>query len=191
VTKTFATRLQCYDSINSSSQMLNRPHFGHGRDQTTALIWTSTTTTTTTPTTIAISTISTFLMSASSPSAQPSKPSTTPQPSQPPSDLPEEDCPICRDTLNVTDTIRDEVPVKIKCGHCFHYGCLTTLINDLSKFSNLCPNCRQEVCKRRPRCLKNGKTLDDVQAMEADGANMGEQERYLQDKHGDFVMAGT
>jgi hypothetical protein len=102
------------------------------------------------------------------------------------SDLPEEDCSICRDTLNVHETIRDEVPVKIKCGHCFHYGCLTTLINGISKFSNLCPNCRAEVCKRRPRRLKNGKKLDDAQGTE--GANGAEPERFLQDRHGDVVM---
>jgi hypothetical protein len=84
-------------------------------------------------------------------------------------DLSERECSICRDTLNIHETIRDGVSVKIKCGHCFHYGCLTTLIDGRSKFSNLCPNCRQEVCKRKPRRLKNGKELYNVQGTEIEG----------------------
>jgi hypothetical protein len=78
-------------------------------------------------------------------------------------DLPEEDCSICRDTLNVHETVRDEVPVKIDCGPTFHYGCLSTLINGISKFSNSCPNRRQEVCHRWPRRLKDGTEIESVQ----------------------------
>lgn len=61
------------------------------------------------------------------------------------SDLPEGDCSICRDTLNVHERAHVEIPVKIDCGHAFHYGCLGTLINGLAKFLNLCPNCRRPV----------------------------------------------
>jgi hypothetical protein len=101
-------------------------------------------------------------------------------------DLPEEDCSICRDMLDVHETVRDEVPVKVSCGHTFHYGCLSTLINGVSKFSNLCPNCRQEVCHRRPRRLKDGKELESAQISGAQGE--AEPERFLQDMYGDVVM---
>ncbi|KAH8628231.1 hypothetical protein IG631_18000 [Alternaria alternata] len=101
-------------------------------------------------------------------------------------DLSEEDCSICRDTLNVHETVRDEVPVKIDCGHTFHYGCLSTLINGISKFSNLCPNCRQKICSQRPKRLKDDEELQSARFP-------GEQDevepvRFLQDRYGDVVM---
>lgn len=102
------------------------------------------------------------------------------------SDLPGEDCTICRDVLNVHETVRDEVPVKIDCGHVFHYGCLSTLINGIAKFSNLCPNCRQMVCPRRPKRLKDDDELESAQIPEGpDEAGPG---RFLQDRYGDVIM---
>jgi hypothetical protein len=102
------------------------------------------------------------------------------------SDLPEEDCSICRNTLNVHETVRDEVPVKVDCGHTFHYGCLGTLINGLSQFSNLCPNCRHPVCDRRSRRLKDDDEIISVQALEEE--ELARVERFLQDRQGDVVM---
>jgi hypothetical protein len=102
------------------------------------------------------------------------------------SDLPEEDCSICRDELNVHQTVRDEVPVKAHCGHTFHYGCLSTLINGISKFSNLCPNCREEVCHRRPKRQKDSKELESAQ--NSGTRDEAEPGRSLQDRYGDVVM---
>ena len=103
--------------------------------------------------------------------------------------LPEEDCSICRDTLNVQETVRDEVPIKIECGHCFHYGCLSALINGIAKFSNLCPNCRHQICERRRRRSKDGKELESVQG---DGAHDRSEDEFvgrsLQNLEGDVVM---
>jgi hypothetical protein len=102
------------------------------------------------------------------------------------SDLPDDDCSICRDSLNVHERVQDEIPVKVECGHAFHYGCLTTLINGLRKFSNLCPNCRRPVCDRRPRRLKDGDELNSVQA--SDAQEQVVVERFLQYRYGDVVM---
>jgi len=47
--------------------------------------------------------------------------------------------------------MRDEVAVEVHCGHCFHYGCLNTLINGILEYSNICPNCRQTICPPRAK----------------------------------------
>jgi hypothetical protein len=82
--------------------------------------------------------------------------------------------------------VRDEVPVKAECDHTFHYDCLSTLINGLFKFSNLCPNCRRPVCDRRSRRLKDDEELISVHAL--DEEELARVERFLQDREGDVVM---
>jgi hypothetical protein len=107
------------------------------------------------------------------------------------SDLPEEDCSICRDTFNILSTSRDEVPVKIDCGHCFHYGCLGTLINGIQDYSNVCPNCRQKICPPRGKRQKDehqslyDAPLVGAKEVEARGADAVPN---LCDKEGDVVM---
>ncbi|KAI4644894.1 hypothetical protein J4E93_005692 [Alternaria ventricosa] len=102
------------------------------------------------------------------------------------SDLPEGDCSICRDTLNVHERAQDEIPVKTDCGHAFHYSCLGTLINGLADFSNLCPNCRRPICDHRPRQLKEDDELNGVQALDLE--EQAVVERFLLDRHRGVVM---
>ncbi|KAG9185101.1 hypothetical protein G6011_07645 [Alternaria panax] len=100
--------------------------------------------------------------------------------------LPEEDWSICRDTLNVQKTVREEVSVKVDFSHTFHYGCVSTLVNGVFKFSNLCPNCRQKVCHRRRRRLKDNKELESTQISEVQ--DEVEPGHFLQDRYGEVVM---
>jgi hypothetical protein len=42
------------------------------------------------------------------------------------------------------------VSVQLKtCGHFFHYRCLHDWFNGTSPNSNLCPECRARICKRK------------------------------------------
>jgi hypothetical protein len=108
------------------------------------------------------------------------------------SELRKEYCSICRDTLDIYAKMREEVPVKVECGHCFHYGCLNTLINGISKYSNACPNCRQTVCPPQEKRLKDEYTLSQP-ATPNDGVSGAASESALEasdprDKEGDVVM---
>jgi hypothetical protein len=58
-----------------------------------------------------------------------------------------EDCTICLEPFQIDQV--DPI-VQVPCQHCFHARCLETLVNGVSRFSNLCPNCRQQICERRP-----------------------------------------
>ncbi|KAF2846554.1 hypothetical protein T440DRAFT_521732 [Plenodomus tracheiphilus IPT5] len=107
------------------------------------------------------------------------------------SELHEEDCSICCETLNVSERVRKLVPIKTECGHCFHYGCLSELINGIYEFSNLCPFCRAEICPKRQQCLKkeyrtSGESTSDNSRSEQD--NEAISTRDLQDGSGDVVM---
>ncbi|KAH7093592.1 hypothetical protein FB567DRAFT_544930 [Paraphoma chrysanthemicola] len=108
------------------------------------------------------------------------------------SDLPEPDCSICRDSLDVSVTTRADVPLILQCGHCLHYGCLHTLINGISDFSNRCPNCRKEIAPRRAKRLKDeflssfSSTPDPGNMASVSGRE--DEGSDLQDKDGDVVM---
>ncbi|KAH7082701.1 hypothetical protein BKA63DRAFT_501474 [Paraphoma chrysanthemicola] len=108
------------------------------------------------------------------------------------SDLSEPDCSICRDSLDVSVTTRAKVPLKLRCGHCLHYGCLHTLINGISEFSNRCPNCREEIAPRRAKRLKDEFLLSVTSTPDPGNvvsASVREDEGSdLQDKDGDVVM---
>lgn len=110
------------------------------------------------------------------------------------SDLPEPDCSICMDDLDVSEMTRAEVPIKLKCGHCLHYGCLKTLINGVSGYSNRCPNCRQEIAPRRAKRLKDdhlrsSNSMSDSDRMAvAMASQYAEEGSNLRDKEGDVVM---
>jgi hypothetical protein len=56
------------------------------------------------------------------------------------------ECTICADSFDESGQA-----MQIPCGHLFHFQCLDSLINGISPFSNICPNCRQKICDRRPR----------------------------------------
>ncbi|KAF2832332.1 hypothetical protein CC86DRAFT_377514 [Ophiobolus disseminans] len=105
--------------------------------------------------------------------------------------LSEQDCSICRDMLNIYETSREEVPVKVECAHCFHYGCLTTLINGIANYSNSCPNCRKVICPSRKKCLKDTyKFYERLAPLPEETETMVEVKRdpLLCDKEGDVVM---
>ncbi|KAF2707815.1 hypothetical protein K504DRAFT_504038 [Pleomassaria siparia CBS 279.74] len=69
-------------------------------------------------------------------------------------------CSICTDALDPDTREEDEAPMSLGCGHIFHFRCLSNLINGISQFSNLCPNCRVQICEPRARKAVN----DDVSA---------------------------
>jgi hypothetical protein len=55
----------------------------------------------------------------------------------------DENCSICMEDYTF-------VSVKLdNCGHFFHYRCLHDWLNGTSPNSNLCPECRARVCKRK------------------------------------------
>lgn len=107
-------------------------------------------------------------------------------------ELPEQDCSICLDTLDTCSKMRENIPVKIKCGHCFHYGCLKTLINGVANYSNACPHCRQVICPPREKRLKCEKEINEMLTSSTGGmgaeSDTMESRSHLRDKEGDVVM---
>jgi hypothetical protein len=73
-------------------------------------------------------------------------------------------CNICLDTLDLNATGQSKTPMEVRCGHAhsFHFECLDDLINGISEFSNLCPNCRGSICERRARqAIAAGSVVND------------------------------
>jgi hypothetical protein len=73
-------------------------------------------------------------------------------------------CNICLERLDPNATDESNTPMKVRCGHAhsFHYKCLDSLINGISDFSNLCPNCRVPICERRARrVIAVGSAIND------------------------------
>ncbi|ANB12637.1 hypothetical protein AWJ20_897 [Sugiyamaella lignohabitans] len=51
------------------------------------------------------------------------------------------ECIICRDVMTLSTPDEDSQPVKIRCGHIFHYGCLFTWLQRTCR----CPTCRSSL----------------------------------------------
>ncbi|KAF1917667.1 hypothetical protein BDU57DRAFT_537312 [Ampelomyces quisqualis] len=70
-------------------------------------------------------------------------------------DHPPEDqnCTVCAEEYNqnqVENQRAEEECLKLNaCGHFFHHGCIDTWINGLLPNSNLCPECRTQICGER------------------------------------------
>jgi hypothetical protein len=62
----------------------------------------------------------------------------------------DEPCTICYEPMDGEVTGQYQ-PMKVPCGHCFHFECLEDLINGINKYSNLCPMCRQKISDPRPK----------------------------------------
>lgn len=62
-------------------------------------------------------------------------------------------CSICAEAVEQTGE-DDLAAVVTACGHHFHKGCLDHWVNESGmRTANLCPTCRAEMCKGRPRVL--------------------------------------
>lgn len=107
------------------------------------------------------------------------------------SSLEGEVCNVCVESL--ADNSHQAVKIDI-CGHFVHHGCLSALINNIQKWSNKCPACRQQIWPPR---AKRALVCDEVEEDESD-EGWEEDDEYqesedeeIEDRNEDTVQIGT
>jgi len=87
----------------------------------------------------------------------------------------DQNCTICAESYRIQDGQGTCVRLR-NCGHHAHYHCIDEWLNGVAKNSNLCPECRNEICvNRRPvRVITSDQTvrIEGSDATSVDGSDL-------------------